>query len=128
MGRSELLRKVGLAHAHLPFSNVAQVGAEGGESGFGHGISLARGPTDIHRALVRAVFASTDSLHLDGTSIASGSAGTENLSGVRLAANAGGTADFGHLQIAFVGLKDGTLTAQERSDLLAWSQSHYGTP
>lgn len=76
----------------------------------------------------RAVFDSTDEIVVDGTSLASGNAGAENLTGVRLGANAGGTAGFFDGRIAFVGIKSGTLTSTERSDLLAWAQSHYGTP
>ena len=34
----------------------------------------------------------------------------------------------GPVDLSFVGLLDGTLTSQEKSDLLAWSQDKYGTP
>lgn len=90
--------------------------------------TVSGGATDTDAHAFRAVFDTTDELHLDGALVASGDAGSENLTGLRIGANAGGSGFFLDGQVAFVGLKEGTLTAQERSDLLAWARDHYGTP
>lgn len=76
---------------------------------------------------LRAVFDGDDTLHYDGTEIINDNAGSDDLDGLYLGRGQGGGGRLvGH--IAFVGLKEGTLTSQERADLLSWAQSHYGTP
>lgn len=84
------------------------------------------GDTDPHA--IRATYDSTDVLNVDGTDILSGNAGTHSLDGLYVGRYYFDTTNRLAGHIAFLGIIDGGLTAQERSDLLAWSQSHYGTP
>lgn len=69
---------------------------------------------------------SSSSLQVDGTTATGLNPGTNSPSGVTLlndyAANS--AAD----KFAFYGLISGTLTADEKADLLAWAREHYGTP
>ena len=81
--------------------------------------------TDAH--LWIATFDTTDTLEEDGTTLLSGSAGSQTLTGITLFSDFGQTARMDGW-ISFLGVKNGTLTAQEKADLRSWSQSHYGTP
>lgn len=76
--------------------------------------------------LLIGTFATAAKLEIDGATIATGS-GTSSLSTHTLGAYAGGSNN-ANCHIAFAGLYNGVLTAGEKADLLAWSQSHYGTP
>lgn len=53
--------------------------------------------------------------------------GTQGLRALALGSTAGFGANMAG-EIAFAAVKSGTLSAGEKSDLLAWAQSHYGTP
>lgn len=69
----------------------------------------------------------SSSLERNGSTIMAGNAGSQSLDGLSLFAYLDGT--FGEVgRIAFLGLIGRELTSQEKSDLLSWSQSHYGTP
>ncbi len=92
------------------------------------GTLLNGGTADTAIHLFDAVFnGGSSSLDIDGSNILSGDAGSNALNGVRL----GDTYNDGlasEVDIAFYGVFDGTLSAQQRADLLAWSQDTYGTP
>lgn len=64
---------------------------------------------------------------VDGTTQASGSAGTNTYTRTRIGQGSGAQV-LETITVVFYGVKDSLLTAGERSDLLAWSQSHYATP
>ena len=66
-------------------------------------------------------------LFVDEVSVLSGNAGTGAIAGVRIGQSSAGTGS-AQLDIAFWAVKNGLLTAGERSDLHAFFQSHYGTP
>lgn len=75
--------------------------------------------------LIIATFAAAAKIEVDGATVATGSGGG-SLSSHSIGRYAAGTEPFDGY-IAFAGLYNGTLTAQQKADLLAWSQSHYGT-
>ena len=87
---------------------------------------LEDGTTDTNgHIIIATVDGASSEIMVDGTAT-SGSAGTTNndaagitLFANRTLANNGGT-------MAFVGIKSGTLTAQEKSDLTAWAADTYG--
>lgn len=89
---------------------------------------LAGGTVDTSPRFLRAEYQATDKLHVDGTEVVSAAFGAESLTGLTLGAYVGGTSGNMGGAFAFVGMIDRALTAQERSDLLVWSQSKYGTP
>lgn len=93
------------------------------------GSSVFAGTGDDNPHAFRLICNSTDEIVIDGTSIGSGDAGNEPLQRLRPGAGAAGGGGFGLTgDIAFLAIVAAGLTAQERSDLLAWSQSYYGTP
>lgn len=55
-----------------------------------------------------------------------GTVGTQGLTGIDIGWDGG--SNFYKGAIAFLGVKAGALTTQERADLLDWARSHYGTP
>ncbi len=68
------------------------------------------------------------SIQEDGSVLVTGTAGTQSLGGqIALAATISGAAPV-PAKYAFWGILAGTLTVGQKSDLLAWAQSHYGTP
>lgn len=79
--------------------------------------------------LVIADFNTTSSvLEVDGTQIDAGDVGNDELQGVTLFAYRPPVAGGYGGNIAFAAIYNGLLPAQDKADLLAWSQSHYGTP
>lgn len=98
-----------------------------GNMGISAGTAITGGGQDTLAHLYIAEYGATDTLAEDGTTIISGDAGAEGLTGLTLGAGFN-IANFLGGYLAFLGLYDGTLTAQQKSDLLAWSKSHYGTP
>ena len=78
--------------------------------------------------LIVQMSGSTSSLAEDGVTLTGTvDPGTAGVPHTRIGSSFG-SSNFMAGEMAFVGRKSGTLTTQERSDLLAWSQSHYGTP
>jgi hypothetical protein len=68
-------------------------------------------------------------LEKNGSVAGTGNAGTVAHENARyLGGTSLGAAGLSNGHLAFVGFIGRDLTSQERSDLLAWSQSHYGTP
>jgi hypothetical protein len=84
------------------------------------------GTADTTQHLAIATFDSTDDLTLDGSSVASGNAGTNVSQGVVLGAAFNGSSPFTG-DIAFWAIKGSTLTADEKAALRTWSQGKYGT-
>ena len=70
----------------------------------------------------------SSSIFVDGTQVASGTLAGNSSTGWILSAWANSYSAIGQNIIAFAGFKAGALTAQEHTDLLAWSRSYYGTP
>ena len=94
-----------------------------------NGAGVVGGTHDSSAHLFVVTFTGTDTLEVDGTEVASGDAGSHALTGINLFSNFTTTSSaFNSGHIAFLGLKEGTLTSEEKSDLLAWSRSHYVTP
>lgn len=69
----------------------------------------------------------SDTLTLDGTEVAFGNAGNEASNSIRMGSSAAINV-FLNGAISFLGVLNRDLTTQEKTDLLAWSQSYYGTP
>lgn len=91
------------------------------------GSTLVGGTYDDIGHLFIAEFDATDSLEVDGSVVASGNAGAQGLGGLTLFnTNPHNAAMRG--AIAFIGIYDGLLTAQQKADLRAWATGHYGTP
>lgn len=119
---SRVLDNASSTHRQLLFTSSA------GKWGISAGTVLASATAvDTTKHAVRAVFDTTDEVFLDGSSIVSGDAGSQDSTGLVVGASSA-FASPGAVDIAFIGQKAGLLTTQERSDLLAWSQSFYGTP
>lgn len=70
----------------------------------------------------------TDSLEIDGASVASGNAGAQSYARVQLFSDHEESSQFLAGAVGFVGVYDGLLSTQQKDDLLAWSQDKYGTP
>lgn len=88
------------------------------------------GTADTTAHYLRAEFAAgaADRLFVDGVQLgADADAGSETLTGVTLGGTNAGVGNFTG-QIGFIGIIGRPLTAQERSDMLAWSRSYYATP
>ncbi len=69
----------------------------------------------------------SSTVSMDGTQIGAANWGSGNMTQVLLGAQTGGGSPLvGY--IAFIGYMDGTLTSQQRTDLVTWSRSFYGTP
>lgn len=93
------------------------------------GATLTGGSADTNLHLWRAIFnGGSSALYHDETLEMSGNAGTGAAPGMYLCARSTIPDRFGIYDIAFCGVKNGALTAGERSDLHAWAQSHYGSP
>lgn len=88
--------------------------------------SAANSDTSLH--YFRAEFAATDTLMIDGASSISGDAGSQTLTGLTFGSRYDGTANFGAFEAAFIGVYSGALSTDDKADLLAWSQSFYGSP
>lgn len=97
---------------------------------FGGTATLSGGTDDLDTHHFRLIFNNNaSSLTLDGTTAVFGATaiGTHALTGISIGNRYDGTRP-ANLQIAFLGVSDAALTPTERTDLLAWSQSAYGTP
>ena len=94
------------------------------------GATIDGGTADTNEHLFIVTYDGASSQYeIDGAVAHSGNPGTTGMEGLTLfstEAASPGTQNTGVL--AFVGVLDGTLTSGEKADLLAWSQSHYGTP
>lgn len=88
-------------------------------------IDLGDDGTTPHLVLIEANGASS-ALEIDGAVRDAGNIGTNGLDGLVLFANISGGGPGG--KIALAGVVNGLLTSQQKSDLVAWSQSRYGTP
>lgn len=82
--------------------------------------------TNLHMGLGEVNGASSV-IQIDGTT-ATGSWGTNNLSGFRLGASPPGATTPANVKIAAAGWFDGLLTTDQKNSLRAWCQSYYGTP
>lgn len=71
-----------------------------------------------------AVFDSTDTLDVDGSTEASGNAGTNGLTLTQIGQGSGGTT-YSTMHIAFYGIASGTLSSGDRADLVAWAATYY---
>lgn len=91
------------------------------------GIDITGGTPDTSKHAFALLFDATDTLTIDGTGVLSGNAGAQNITTIVLGAAFNGTSS-ADVDIAFFGLSDVALTAQQRTNLLAWSRSFYGTP
>lgn len=92
------------------------------------GTAVAGGTADTNGHFLHAIFTGSpaaSTLAVDGSTVASGNAGSEAVNSIRLGANLALTVYLAGL-IAFVGF--GSLTVGERADLLAWSRDFYATP
>ena len=69
----------------------------------------------------------SSTIERNGNLLASGDAGGHSLTGLTLFTYFGADNFFGE-HIAFLAVLDGTLTSQQKDDLLSWAQEHYGTP
>jgi hypothetical protein len=79
--------------------------------------------------LIVCEFQATDSFALDGATPSTGNAGTHAVTGFTLGSSFLGASASLNGHLGFFGfLETGTLTAGQKSNLLAWAQSHYGTP
>lgn len=91
------------------------------------GASVGGGTVNTTKHLFRAVFnGASSNLRIDEVSILSGNPGATALAGATLAA-APDPSNYGQWNIAFVGIADSALTAQNRTDLHTWAQTVYGT-
>lgn len=107
---------------------IAGYNSVGNWAQYSGGTIRTDGASDTNPHFMVGVFAATDTLDKDGSNVISADSGSHTLTGITMGARYDGAAAFGNVQLAFVGLKDGTLTAQEKANLLAWSRSFYGTP
>lgn len=92
------------------------------------GSTLLGGTSDTSKHLFRLVTGATDSGVVDEVTVMSGANGTNPLKGVTIGGYAAGSSAVSDADHCFIGIKSGTLTAGERSDIHAFCQSHYGTP
>lgn len=100
-------------------SNLWEQGTSGAE---GH-----PNAADSNAHLHIATYNGASSSHqVDGTS-SSTTLGTDGLTGLTLFSYFNHDAQFGRY-IAFLGVINATLTAQNKTDLRTWAQSYYGTP
>ena len=90
------------------------------------GVNLGTDGTSPHLVVAEAN-GSSSVLEIDGTQEDAGNIGTNGLDGVTLFSFVNGGGGYGG-KIAFAGIYNGTLTSQEKADILAWSRSHYATP
>lgn len=88
--------------------------------------SISGGTSNINAHLFIGNFVlGADSLEVDGVVAASGEAGDASATGVQIGAF---STELGAVDLAFVGMFNGTMTAKQKEDLLTWSRAHYGTP
>lgn len=96
-----------------------------GSAAAGGSINFGGGTRDFNAHLEIDTFGASGKIEIDGTSVATGS-GTAALTTHCLGAYFGG--ENGAITLAFAGMLVGTLATDEKADLLAWAQDHYGTP
>lgn len=96
-------------------------------SGFGTATASAGNATTGKHFFHAGANGASSVLDVDGSNVISASAGTDQWNANRIGARASASEQTTGA-IAFVGVIDRALTTQEKSDLLAWSQSTYGTP
>lgn len=84
--------------------------------------------TDTTKHAIRVVWDVTDELWLDGTRIVNADAGTRTLAGLTLNSRFLVDSQYAGMELEFIGLKSGLLTATERTNLLGWARSYCGTP
>lgn len=100
----------------------------GGAWRMANSLVLNGGTVNTSKHLHRFVFNGASSgLWVDEVSVLSGDTGTGSMTGITIPRSSSGLGP-AQMDVAFVGVVAGALTAQERSDLHAWAQSHYGTP
>lgn len=94
---------------------------------FAAGASLSGGTTDTTQHLLRAVHdGASSSFNVDEVSTMSGNAGTFAMQGLTMARSSSGIGPAA-IDVPFFGVVAGTLTTQERADIHAYCQAHYGT-
>lgn len=110
-----------------PSMSGASIRDSGGAWRFGVSATLNGGTVNTTKHLHRAVVnGASSSFLVDEVSILSGDVGAGSQTGLTLARSSSGLGP-AQLDVAFFGIVSGALTAQERSDLHAWSQATYGT-
>ena len=87
---------------------------------------IAGGSTDLDPHVWRAVFAATDTLHIDSVSILSGSSGTGSLDGATIGAQFNTSGAYLNGAIAEVIVVEGTLTAGEIADTEQYLADKWG--
>lgn len=93
------------------------------------GANAAGGTPNTNKHYFRiALDVAQDILNIDGTGIIAGDAGAHTLTGLTLGATVGGGGSYSQLDLAFLGLSDGLLTADQRTALIGWSRDFYATP
>ena len=109
----------------------------GSRSAVGHGSStqyrlyqgttvLQGGTADASEHILRGVFDTTDTLHVDGVSVISGNSGTGSLTGVVVGAQFNEAGAFWNGTIAEVAVFDGTLTDAEIAQMEAYLNDKWG--
>lgn len=94
---------------------------------YGGAGTIQGGTTDTAAHLAVATYDTTDVLEIDGSSVASGNAGTNALTGITVgAAFNGGSTCQAHIPLVLV--YDTPLDSTQKAALRAAVQSHYGTP
>lgn len=96
-----------------------------GSAAAGGSINFGGGTRDFGAHLEIDTFGTSGKIEIDGVSVATGS-GTAALATHCLGGYIG--IENAAVSIAFAGLYVGSLTSTEKTNLLAWAQSHYGTP
>lgn len=92
------------------------------------GTTLPGGTPDTNTHFFVVTFdGNFSTLEVDGIEVISGNANSGALGSLRLFTNSGASQATA-TSAAFVGLLNSTLTAQEKADLLSWSQDFYATP
>lgn len=104
-------------------------GDSGGKWSITAGTALASaGNHDTSLHYFRAEYAATDTLTIDGTGVISGDAGSQTMTGLTFGSRYDGTTNYAAFEAAFIGVYSGALSTGDKALLLAWSQSHYGSP
>jgi hypothetical protein len=94
--------------------------------GINFGTNQRGSAADTTTHLQRARADSTSTLYNDEVAVATGSAGSNSLTGVTLFGQVGGGG--AAVQVAFVGIAKPVLSGPDIASLHEWAQDHYGTP
>jgi len=93
----------------------------------GNSVAVTNSDTGLHLFFVEFRPAANESLWIDGTLISSFDGGTQTgTTALVIGCGPSGGANSDGSQVAFAGMYSGLLTQDQRDDLLAWYQSHYG--